>query len=132
MPLSLPLPVDDWLAVLEVAARYNHAIDGGDVDAWLATWTADGLFEPTGERFEGQEGLRRFAVGWVEKMQNTRHWNTNFLIRGQGDTATMSCYLNLFGVKGSAKLLASGRYDDTLVKVGGAWKFQSRKVTVDK
>lgn len=128
----MPLSVDDWLAVLEVAARYNHAIDSGDVDGWLATWTANGLFEPPGERFEGQEALRRFAVGWVEKMPNTRHWNTNFLIRGQGDAATMSCYLNLFGVKGSAKLLASGRYDDTLVKVGGAWKFQSRRATVDK
>ena len=127
----MTLPVDDWLALLELAARYNHAIDSGDVDGWLATWTADGLFQPPDGPFEGQEALRRFAVGWVAKMQNTRHWNTNFLIRGDGDAATMSCYLNLFGVKGSAKLLASGRYADTLVKVGGAWKFRSRKVTVD-
>ena len=34
----------DTLEILQLAARYNHAIDYGDPEAWAGTFTADGTF----------------------------------------------------------------------------------------
>ena len=127
----MPLSIDDRLAIMELAARYNQAIDSGDIDGWLATWTADGVFERPDALCEGWEAMRRFVTEFVEKWKPARHWSANFLIRGEGTAATMSSYFNFFGVRGKAKLITTGRYDDVLVKVDGAWKFKHRKVSFD-
>ena len=37
------LSLEDRLAILELAARYSHAFDYGDTDAWVATFTQDGV-----------------------------------------------------------------------------------------
>ncbi len=128
----MPLSPDDRLAILDLAARYNQAIDGGDVDGWVATWTDACVFEAPDGTFEGHDGMRTFAKGFMERFPNTRHWNANHAIDGDGDSATMHCYLLLIGVKGGPKPLAAGRYDDVLKKVDGAWRFQRRKIALDK
>lgn len=129
----MPLTSDDRLAILDLAARYNHAIDGADIDTWIACWTPDAHFEPPGKAvFDGPDGLREFAQGHIAQSPNTRHWNANQVIDGDGDTATMSCYLNFFGVKGGPQLLAAGTYQDTLRKLDGDWLFATRKVRIDR
>lgn len=126
----MALSLDDRMAIMDLAAAYNQAIDRGDIDAWLATWTVNGVFERPDALCEGPDAMRRFIADFIAKWHPARHWVTNFLIRG-GDAATMSSYFNFFGVRGKAKLITSGRYDDTLVKVGDTWKFKHRKVSFD-
>ena len=46
----MPLSVEDRLAIQELIARYNHAIDGGDPDGWAATFAPDGTFESRGDQ----------------------------------------------------------------------------------
>ena len=51
----MPLSLEDKAAIQELAARYNQAIDRGDADTWLATWTADGRYH---------DSLRNVGGAW--------------------------------------------------------------------
>jgi uncharacterized protein (TIGR02246 family) len=124
----MPLTTDDRLAIQDLAARYNTAIDSGNGDAWAATFTPDGTFESGGRTHQGTDALAAFAKGFAERMAGTRHWNNNLLIEGDGDQATLGCYLLL--MKGG-QVVTSARYEDTLRRVDGAWRFASRRVVPD-
>lgn len=39
----MALPAADHLAIEQLYARYSHAVDRGDGDAWAACFTADGV-----------------------------------------------------------------------------------------
>ena len=41
----MPLSIEDQLDIMELMARYNHAIDGSQPEAWADTFTDDGVFE---------------------------------------------------------------------------------------
>ncbi|MEX2031233.1 MAG: nuclear transport factor 2 family protein [Dehalococcoidia bacterium] len=124
----MPLTTDDRLAIQDLAARYNTAIDSGNGDAWAATFTPDGTFESGGRTHQGTDALATFANGFAERMAGARHWNNNLVIEGDGDQATLGCYLLL--MKGG-QVLTSARYEDTLRRVDGAWRFASRRVIPD-
>lgn len=138
----MPLSADDQLAIHQLLARYNFAIDFGDIDGWAATFTPDGVFEcvgvaegsPLGGRHAGTEALKAYATTHYGLNQGrARHWNWNLLIDGDGDDATMRCYLGAYsaGQGDSAALRATGVYDDVLVRTPDGWRFASRTVTVD-
>jgi 3-phenylpropionate/cinnamic acid dioxygenase small subunit len=130
----------EYEQIRQLLARYNLAIDLGDADGWAATFTADGVFRcdglpdghPLGGEHQGTAALVAYA-----KTQNAltkgraRHWNANLLIDGDGETATMRCYLlNL--TAGAGKVAGTtGIYDDRLRKVDGEWRFAERHVVVD-
>lgn len=124
----MPLSVEDRLAIQELIARYNHAIDGGDPDGWAATFAPDGTFESRGEVHAGTEQLATFARGFQQRLPGARHWNNNLVIDGDGDQATTTCYLQLWR---EGQLASEGRYVDTLRKIDGQWRFASRKVVRD-
>ncbi|MEX2373109.1 MAG: nuclear transport factor 2 family protein [Dehalococcoidia bacterium] len=124
----MALNTDDRIAIQDLLARYNHAIDGGDAVAWAATFTSDGTFESGGRTHEGTEALTAFAGQFAERMAGSRHWNNNLVIEGDGDAATMHCYLILVRNK---EVVTTARYEDTLRRVDGAWRFASRRVVPD-
>lgn len=121
----------DYMEIEQLYAKYNHAIDGGDADAWAATFTADGVFAG---RFTGTEQLKGFIKTWLEKMDgaNRRHWNSNLKIEGTAEGANGSVYLILYnvGVKPVA-IATTGMYTDTLVKTKAGWRFKTRAVKGD-
>jgi len=122
------LSSDDRLAILDLAARYNFAIDGGDAEAWASTFTPEVVFDsgrgPVTGRADLQEFAREFSQG---PMRGTEHWNANHVIDGDGGQATHRCYLNL--IRGeSGESVARAKYRDDLTRVDGAWKFARRVV----
>ena len=122
----MPLSSEDRLEIMDLAARYNHAIDFGDAGAWAATFTADGTFEMPGRSLSGAAELEAFAK---QAQAGTRHWTNNLLIEGDGDHATLRCYLCL-QKNGSGEPLTTGLYTDELRKVDGRWRFAVRKVSI--
>ena len=125
--------------IRQLLARYNFAIDLGDPDGWAACFTDDGTFEcsglpegnPLGGRYQGADALRAYAkTHYATAKGHARHWNWNLLIEGDGETATMQCYLMALNTArpGAAGL---GIYRDRLVKVDGQWRFAERHITVD-
>ena len=126
----MALTSEDKLAIMELVARYNHAYDGGDAEAWAATFTEDGAFQSRGRRTEGREALVRKVEEEAEKIATfkPRHLISNFVIEGDGDSATLTCHLLLMS---GSDVAAVGSYDDVLRRVDGVWKFAHRTVTVD-
>lgn len=141
-PTSQTLTAQDHEDIRQLLARYNLAIDLGDIDAWVGCFTPDGVFEClglpegaiTGGRHEGADALRAYGHGHLgQNKGRARHWNWNLLIEPDGEGAAMTSYLNAYsaGQGKSAKLRATGIYRDKLVRVDGQWRFASRQITID-
>lgn len=130
----MALTVEDRLDINELYARYNHAIDSGNGDAWAGTFTATGTFTSQGKTQTGPAELSAFASGMGSRLK-IRHWTNNLVIDGDGDGAKGSCYLLLLrltpGEQPPASMLTTAIYHDTLVQEGGSWKFSSRSVAGD-
>lgn len=121
----MPLTAEDRLEIQDLIARYNHAIDGGSPEDWAATFAPDGTFESRGEVHAGTDALLAFARGFQERMAGATHWNNNLVIEGDGDEARSACYLML---RRGGEVISEAKYEDTLRKVDGRWRFTSRRV----
>lgn len=129
----MPLSATDRLDIQDLLARYNHAIDSGDAAGWAATFVADGTFTSGGRTHAGTEALAAFAADFHTRMPGSRHWVNNVVIDGDGDQATLRCYLQLLktGNGEPATLVTTARYEDRLRRMDGGWRFVSRSVARD-
>jgi SnoaL-like domain len=127
------LTVEDTLAIQQLYARYNHAIDSGKGEAWAATFTADGTFSSTAGNFAGTEQLAGFGTAFAQRLK-ARHWINNLVIDASEGGASGSCYLMLLRLgdgTNPTSILTTAIYRDSLVKSGGEWKFSARTVHGD-
>ena len=125
----MALSLNDKSEIAELAARYNLTIDSGDADGWAATFTEDGIFEAPHARPQGREELRQYVLKRDPARRSWRHWINNLIIEGDGDHATLTCYLNLINTAAGPddhRIAGIGVYRDTLERRQGAWKFTHR------
>ena len=135
----MPLTAADKLEILDLVGRYCQAVDAGDGPGYADTYVPDGTFEMPVGRVEGREALIEMVAVIQAAMPGVRHMSSNWIIEGDGDLATMRCYMLIKvhdpdsgGQKmPQPKLVATGIYDDRLRRVEGAWKFVSRKINVE-
>jgi SnoaL-like domain len=129
------LSTEDVLEIQGLAARYTHAVDSGDADAFVACWTEEGVFNLVGlTTFEGHTALKGVATS-AGSQPGSRHVPSNLVIEGDGDRATLKAYvhvLKLLGDPPAYTITTAGTYNDTLVKEDGRWKFSNRNFTSDK
>jgi 3-phenylpropionate/cinnamic acid dioxygenase small subunit len=126
------LATEDLLAIQQLYARYNHAIDSGDGAGWAACFTADGTFASATGTFAGTEQLTSFAAAFPSRLK-ARHWTNNLVVDADGDGAKGTCYLMLLRLNegAPASILTTGIYRDQIVRDAGGWKFASRNVAGD-
>ena len=125
------LTTQDIVEIQQLYAKYNHAIDSLNGEAWADTFTPDGVFNVS---FVGREAL----IGFVNKTwagmggAHRRHWNSNMTVTGTAEGADGSVYLMLWdvGVKPQT-IFTTGMYEDKLVKTKDGWRFKSRVVKAD-
>ncbi len=156
-PAPVPVSALDQLEIQELVTRYNHAIDRGDVDAWVECFTPDGAFEGIFGRIEGCAALHAFATGLAtgaegERFRPMRHWTTNFVIdldredgggdggnhggnSGGGDHARMRAdHLLVRPTRAGVELLLLAVYRDRLRRGDRdgdrGWRFSERVVEV--
>jgi hypothetical protein len=122
----------DQLAIRELVARYNYAIDEDRPEEWVATFVPDGTFESTALGVHrGQDALLEFATGYVAAFDG-RHVTSDFVVTVEGDDATARCYLIAVNAKTSPpSILTTAVYDDVLRRTADGWRFVHRKVTPD-
>jgi hypothetical protein len=125
----------DYIEIQQLYANYAHALDKGEADRFLKTFTVDGEF--TGGRGPGRAsetrtpttGDRLKAMG---SRGGSRHFTANLVITPTPDGAKGSCYLLLFNARAiPATITETAIYDDTLVKTPEGWKFKKRVVWRD-
>lgn len=129
----MALPVEDILAIQELYARYNHAIDFGDAEAWAGCFTADGVFEatPVEQPLAGRDALAEFARNYSQNVRG-RHWTNNLVLEEADGGVRGTCYLILFrlGDEGAVPMV-TGVYRDEIAKEADGWKFKRRTMTAD-
>lgn len=119
--------LEDRLAIRELHDTYADAGFRVDREAWLDCWTEDAIWvTPYGEvcgkpALEAQWDLAMGpveAIGFFAKVGS---------IEVDGDRAVTRAYIReIFKGKDGKLMKLVGRYDDRLVRQGGAWKFASR------
>lgn len=120
--------------ILELLARYSHAIDGGQERAFAALFTADGEWSGPGGHSRGTEELERMVVAYREhpEVAPGQHWVSNTVLEGGGEEAggRSDLYCVMLAADGeSLELDAIGRYLDEFQKVDGRWLIRRRTIT---
>ena len=123
------LSAQDMAEIQNLYAQYNLTLDSGDAEGWADTFIENGRFGNS----EGRAALIQFAEGFHESNPQSRHWNTNLHVTQTSSGATGTTYLMLYnaGVRPPA-FIASGIYQDVLVRTPQGWRFQSRVVQIDR
>ena len=131
--IAADLKGDDYLAIQQLYARYNTAIDHGDGEAWARTFTTDGVFAGN---FKGYDALVGFVNTWRTNpaMNGTlrRHFSADLVITptAEGATATVSTLLVDLSTK-PVSIANFVTYADVLVKTKDGWQFKSRAVKAE-
>jgi 3-phenylpropionate/cinnamic acid dioxygenase small subunit len=140
------MTLDDLLAregIRDLVARYNSYGDTGRFDPLFELFADDAVME-TGDAhgemtvYDGRENVKRIFLGAQDRVQQQsatagptyiRHFTaTHQIDLVDADHASGRCY---FAVIIDGGLDHWGRYVDRYVRIGGDWKFQHRKVTID-
>ncbi len=138
------LATADRLEIFELYSRHFHSLDGltaiigGEADQnWADTFTADGEFSIVGAngdvmaKVRGKEELIKIYATFPD-VQATRHWMNNLVMRPNELGVRSGCYIIAMDIKAfPCRIIRSGLYEDQLVRVGAAWKFQTRKLILD-
>jgi len=122
--------LDDLEAIRDLARRYAHYVWQRDASGAIGLFAEDGEMD-TGDRppIQGRKALLEvyeamFASAELHPMVH------NHVVDLRGDEATGSCYLELHARIDGVDKLGAGQYHDRYVRVGGVWKFASRKLTM--
>jgi hypothetical protein len=128
------LSTDDKLLIMELFARYSHAVDGGDPDGVADCFFDDGTFRGRSGFFPGRQELRKLGMTMTSACL-PRHIVSNILITGRSghkNVADVKSHLLFYEVKPEGfNFKTSGIYTDVVEKVDGSWKFRSRVMTLD-
>lgn len=129
----MTLTVSDRLAIHELVARYNRAIDSGAVDEWVALFTDDGEFQNRdGERWSGRLRLRAFASQYAADLsrRGSEHWVNNIILEPTaGDDVSLFCHgMIVRPTDQGIEIVRMSSYDDIVRWSAGAWRFARRRV----
>jgi hypothetical protein len=129
------LAAADRLALLELHARYAHAIDDGRAEEWAACFTADGVLRTTRPlRVEGRAALAAFAADWHEIADGTlRHmtWHHRFEVAAGDAVGTCSAAL-LRTARGRVAIDFTAVYRDRFARTQQGWLIRERFVAIDR
>jgi hypothetical protein len=121
----------DREAIRELPQRYCDCVWRGDVEGIVSLFIEDGEFTIMGNQRENQTvGRANLLKSYREGLANLtpRPYIHNHVIELKGGgRASGRCYVELRKASDNMSWLGTGFYNDEYVKVGDAWKFQSRR-----
>jgi SnoaL-like domain len=138
-----PSEAADRLAIRELVEAYAHCADRRDAKGQMSLFTEDTHFvvymnakdpTPSQELHSREELAPVFAD--LNKYDATTHFlgqSTIFTLTSDRATGEAYCLAHHVTVEGGKRrlMLASLRYLDTYVRIGGAWLFAERLLYVD-
>jgi ketosteroid isomerase-like protein len=119
--------IEDYLAIRELTARYNHTFDDGDAEAFADCWTEDGRM--THEVPGSHGGREEFIASCKLYDGGVIHQTSDPIITIDGDTATQDCSFQVWTRlkdRSANEPFMTGRYQDELVRTPDGWKFHRR------
>jgi uncharacterized protein (TIGR02246 family) len=130
------LRLEDKAEIEQLLLDYGRHLDGRDFVAYGRLFARDGEWVGGfGTASGGPAGITAFmekAMGTAPNRANNYHLLSNFVITVTGDTATAwSRWAFVVPGPSGATIAQAGRYDDTLVREGGRWRFKRRVASND-
>jgi hypothetical protein len=133
---------DDRAEIENISNRYMVAVDAGDIDTVMSTWTDDGVLKSVFGVATGKAAIRKTMAGFgggavksipanATSRPRVRHQIMNHVIDVNGSTAKSVAYwfaMTNDTPQHDVQLLYFGHYEDELVKVNGHWLFRKRTV----
>ncbi len=143
---------EDRAQIENLQARYMFALDFGDLDTFVSTFTEDGILDIIGMKWQGREGIKKGLGGMMppvgenapEAKQTSdekdkkplyratgRHNISNIVIKIDGNRAVGRAYWFHMGngnPERKAALDSYGYYEDELKKMNGQWLFSKRVI----
>lgn len=121
---------EDRLAIRELLETYADAVTQRDADAWGATWAEDAEWSlPDYPELGTTKGRDAIVAMWLEAMKAYpgimfEAWPGSIEI--EGSHAKMRSYTAETYDQDGTTVRDRGLYEDTCVKIDGAWLFKSR------
>ena len=122
--------------ILDLLGRYFWAVDIGDASAVVAAFSPDGVVRyGTGERYEGEAGLRKFAQRVIgdASVRGRMHLNHPLFFRRKGECVALRSYMMPVQLRPDApqETIRSLRHtEDTFVKTEAGWRIKERAIFV--
>lgn len=129
----MPSALEEKDAIREVLAEYCFALDGGRYDDMAALFTADGTWDTAFGTATGRTAIAQLARDIRSRAGDNRpraiHLVTNIVVALAGEEADVRSNWTVVqnGPQGP-KIGSGGGYADRMVKQGGRWLFQYRKI----
>ena len=127
--------IEDRSEIEQLLLNYGRYLDARDFKAYAQLFARDGVWEGGMGTVQGPAAIQTFmekAIPGPNTMHNF-HLLSNFVIDVQGDTGTAWSRWQFVapGPDGRPIVAQAGRYDDTLVREDGRWKFKRRVAAND-
>jgi uncharacterized protein (TIGR02246 family) len=128
--------LEDKAEIEQLLLDYGRHLDNRDFAAYGRLFAKDGEWVGGfGTAPGGPAGIQAFmekAMGTAPNTAHNYHLLTNFVITVKGDTATAwSRWAFVIPGSSGATIAQAGRYDDTLVRENGRWRFKRRTASND-
>lgn len=127
--------LEDENEIRNLLLDYGRHLDGRDFKSYASLFAKDGEWVGGFGSVSGPANIQAFMeknMGTGPNRRNDYHLLSNFVITVNGDTATAwSRWAFVVPGQSGATIAQAGRYDDTLVRENGRWRFKKRVASND-
>jgi len=128
--------LEDMEEIRTLLLDYGRFLDARDLPSYSRLFAKDGEWVGGFGSAQGPAGILAFMeknLGTGPNRGNTYHILSNFVIEVKGDFATAWSRWTFItpAADGKPVISQAGRYDDTLVREGGRWRFKRRTASND-
>jgi uncharacterized protein (TIGR02246 family) len=127
--------IEDRAEIEQLLLNYGRHLDARDFKAYAQLFARDGVWEGGMGTVQGPAAIQTFMEKAIPGPNTAHNFHllSNFVIDVQGDAATAWSRWQFVapGQDGRPVVAQAGRYDDTLVREDGRWKFKRRVAAND-
>lgn len=122
------LTTNDITEITNVIHLYLHHLDSGDAAAFSELWAENATCEikKINKVVRGRAELAELCSNLHAKFRGASHWEGNVVVRQQQETVSNISYWKALKFN---SIIATGKHEDTFVKVDGKWLFATRIIT---
>lgn len=128
----MPIALADQLAIHDILARIDHAVDARDWDTYVQHFSERGSLDSGfAGMVEGRAAIRDWLIANEANTSGKRHVATNVILDAEGERVVARSYLTVIEREDIPRVVATATIRDVLAREGDGWKIQLHEVRVD-